>query len=453
MKKSSVIIVILFLVVAFFICFFVIFFEGENPKAELSPLPEYITGESEFSIKVTDKKRGLRNIKVSLRQDGPSISVFEKKFPYEGIFNKKGVHFYEEPFTIDPKKFGLVQGQVYLTVEIHDFSKRRGGDGNLSIIEHKMILDNIPPSIAAISKHHNINIGGSGLIVYKTSADTSESGVFVNDLFFKGSPFTKDGKEIFLCYFALPFNRSNDSKLYLWARDNAGNEKKGTFYYHIRDRRFRKDTIMLRDKLLAKIIEPFSPDIFGEKTKDIEKYLFINKEIREENHAFLRELCKDPTEEKLWNNAWIRMKNAATMATFGDEREYFYNGELVDTEFHLGIDLASLAMSPVQASNAGNVIYAQDLGIYGQTVVIDHGQGLCTIYGHLSSIDVKTDQIVEKGDMIGFSGSTGLATGDHLHFGFLVQGIPVNPIEWWDSHWIKDNVDRKLKMVKALDER
>lgn len=453
MKKSSIIILVLvvFAVVSL-LCFFIIFFEGENPKADLNPLPEYITGRSEFRLEIADKKTGLRDLKVSLRQDGPPIPVFVKEFPYKGIFNKNGVHFYEETFTIDPKKFGLVQGQLYLTVEVHDFSKRRGGDGNLTIIDHKMILDSIPPSITALSRQHNINIGGSGLIIYKSSTDTSESGVFVDGLFFKGSPFIKGGNEIYLSYFALPFNSGNDPNLYLWARDHAGNEKKGSFYYHVRNRSFRKDTITLTDKVLAKIIQSFRPDMFEENTKDIEKYLFLNKELREENHAFLRQLCKDPSEEKLWDDVWIRMKNAATMATFGDEREYFYNGKLVDKEYHLGIDLASLAMAPVQASNSGNIIYAGDLGIYGQTVVIDHGQGLYTIYGHLSTIDVKNSQAVQKGDVIGLSGSTGLATGDHLHFGFLVQGIPVNPIEWWDSHWIKDNIDRKLSMVKVLDE-
>jgi len=453
MKKSSIIILISLVLVVFFTWFFMVLFEGEKPKADIEPLPEYIKGEFEFDIEASDQKTGLRNIKVSLRQDGPTIPVFEKKFSHKGAFNKKGTHSYQEKFTISPKKFGLFQGQVNLTIEIHDFSKRRGGDGNLTIIDHKMIVDTIRPSIAAITKSHNINIGGSGLIIYKTSLDTSESGVFVNDMFFKGAPFTQDGKGIFVCYFALPFDGGKDSRLYLWARDSAGNEKKNNFYYHIRGRKFRQDNIRVTDKILEKIINSFSPDIFeGEKT-DVEKYLFLNKKIREENHAFLKELCQNPTDEKLWDNVWIRMKNAATMATFGDERKYFYNGDFIDKKFHLGIDLASLAMSPVQASNNGKVIYAQDLGIYGQTVVIDHGQGLYTIYGHLSEIDVNDGQIVKKGDAIGLTGSTGLATGDHLHFGFLIQGIPVNPIEWWDAHWIKDNIDRKIDRVSKILEK
>ncbi len=104
--------------------------------------------------------------------------------------------------------------------------------------------------------------------------------------------------------------------------------------------------------------------------------------MRKDNHVILEDLCQSPTEEKLWDGPWIRMKNAATMATFGEHRSYYYKGKVVDEVVHLGVDLASLARSPVQASNTGKVIFAQDLGIYGRTVVLDNGQGLYTIYAH-----------------------------------------------------------------------
>ena len=74
------------------------------------------------------------------------------------------------------------------------------------------------------------------------------------------------------------------------------------------------------------------------------------------------------------------------------------------------------------------------------------------MYGHLSTIEVTVDQPVTKGETIGTSGTTGLATGDHLHFGFLVHGVPVNPIEWWDGHWIRDNIERKLATLAAYNE-
>jgi hypothetical protein len=392
-------------IVVILIWFLASIFEGEKPKAELSPLPEYLSGSVAFTVTVSDTKMGLRVAKVSIKQEGPASVVLEKTFPYNGLLNKKGIHSFEEKFMVDPSKLNLVQGQASLVVEVHDFSKRRGGDGNLAIIEHKMVVDTMPPSVAPLTRNHNVNMGGSGLIIYKVSSDVVESGVLVNDLLFPGMPYMNDPKKgIHICYFAFPYYANRDTPLYLWAKDRADNETRKPFFHHIRQSRFRKDAIKISDRLMESMISSF------------------------------------------------RMKNAATMANFGDMRAYYYKGKLVDEAVHLGVDLASLARSPVEASNSGRVVFAQDLGIYGNTVVIDHGQGLYTMYGHLSTIEVTVDQPVKKGETIGTSGTTGLATGDHLHFGFLVHGVPVNPIEWWDDHWIRDNVERKLGMVDTYKE-
>jgi murein DD-endopeptidase MepM/ murein hydrolase activator NlpD len=228
------------------------------------------------------------------------------------------------------------------------------------------------------------------------------------------------------------------------AFDNADNEAKRTFFYHIRKKNFLTDKINISDKLLEVIVTSFPSQIFEPDQTNIEKYLFLNRSLREKSHATIQKLCESPSEERLWDGTWLRMKNAATMAKFADRRIYYYGGNIVDRASHLGIDLASLANSPVQAANTGKVIFAQDLYIYGQTVIIDHGQGLYTLYGHLSDISAAVGQTVTKGDIIGTTGTTGLSMGDHLHFGFLIHGVPVNPIEWWDSHWIKDNIYKKL---------
>jgi murein DD-endopeptidase MepM/ murein hydrolase activator NlpD len=135
------------------------------------------------------------------------------------------------------------------------------------------------------------------------------------------------------------------------------------------------------------------------------------------------------------------------MAQFADHRTYYYKGNKVDEKDHLGVDLASLANSPVPAANHGRVLFAGELGIYGKAVVLDHGQGLTSLYGHLSSIRVSKGQDVQKGDILGATGSTGLAGGDHLHFSILVNGVFVNPIEWWDGHWIRDNIQKKMALL------
>jgi len=430
------------------IWFLMTIFEGEKPRVQLEPLPEYLSKPVTFRVDISDHKTGLKDISIILKQEGPGIPILKKNFPYEGLLNKKGIHRFEQTFTIDPKQLNLVQGEADLILEVHDFSKRRGGDGNLTIIEHNMVVDTIPPSISAMSRSHNVNIGGSGLVIYRISTDTKESGVFVNDLFFPGAPFRTTSSESYLCYFAIPFRFKNkDISLSLWAKDQAGNVTKGSFFYHIRKKRFRTDTIRLSKKLLDAIVSSFLPGLFKPNTSAIDKFLYVNDELRNKNSQKLQNQCRSFAKERLWDGPWLRMKNAATMAQFGDQRIYYYKGKEIDRSVHLGVDLASLAQAPVQAGNAGRIVFARDIGIYGQSVLIDHGQGLYSFYGHLSGIHVAEGQTVAKGEVIGNTGTTGLATGDHLHFGFMVHGVPVNPIEWWDAHWIRDNVTRKLENI------
>ena len=97
------------------------------------------------------------------------------------------------------------------------------------------------------------------------------------------------------------------------------------------------------------------------------------------------------------------------------------------------------------AAHNGTVVHAGDLGIYGNCVMLDHGFGLFTLYGHLSSIDVKVGDSVQAKQPIGRSGETGLAAGDHLHFGVYLAGVAVLPVEWWDAKWINDNIAPKLE--------
>ena len=138
------------------------------------------------------------------------------------------------------------------------------------------------------------------------------------------------------------------------------------------------------------------------------------------------------------------MGSTKVMAHFADRRSYVYRGKGVDQQDHLGLDMAGLARAPVPAANDGVVVLAKFFGIYGNAVVVDHGYGLMSLYGHLSAIDVKEGQSVTRGQILGRTGDTGLAGGDHLHFAILLQGLPVSPIEWWDAHWLNDRIARKL---------
>jgi murein DD-endopeptidase MepM/ murein hydrolase activator NlpD len=423
-------------------------FEGQKPSVQIKPLPQFLSENQELALHISDEKRGLKQLVVSLNQGGREKTVFEKKFPFKGLFNREGTHRFDTKFSMNPIKLNLAQGRVDLKVRVWDYSRRSGGDGNLSQVAHKMVVDTIPPSIRAISRLNYVNIGGAGLIVYQTSSDTVKSGLYVNDTFFQGFPAAAESKEGFrVCYFAIPCNTKANPDVYLWAEDRAGNLSRGSFHYNIRAKRFREKRINVTERFLKSVLPYFSYYPFDPGDDDITKFLKINKDLRYENNLAFKSLKTKTSPERLWKGEWVRLRNAANMAGFGDRRSYYYRGERIDQQTHMGVDLASLENAEVQAANNGRVIFADRMGIYGLTVVLDHGQGLASAYSHLSRIEVEIDKEVSKGDVIGQTGKTGLAGGDHLHFGIMVGGVFVNPIEWWDSHWVQDNITRKLAQL------
>ena len=449
-KKTSLFltlgsVVLVLVLLGWFLC---VIFEGEKPGINLRPLPDFLSGSQKFGLTISDMKRGLRILEVSVKQGGREISVLEKTFPFKGLLNSEGINRYSTRFSIDPRKLNLAQGRVDLEVRVRDYSRRSGGDGNLSLVQHKMIVDTIPPAIRALSRMHYVNLGGTGLVVYQASSDTVESGLFVNDVFFPGFQTGRESQGgLNVCYFAISHDTKAQPEIYLWAKDKAGNFTNASFYYHMRRKRFQTERINITDRFLRRILPYFSFCAFDPQLSDIEKFLKINQELRQENNSVFYNLRTETVSERLWKGTWIRLKNAATMAGFGDRRFYYHKGQKVDEQVHLGVDLASLANSEVQASNNGRVIFRDRLGIYGLTVVLDHGQGLASVYSHLSEIRVAMGQEVMKGEVIGLTGQTGLAGGDHLHFGIMVNGVFINPIEWWDSHWIQDNITRKLDIL------
>lgn len=438
--------IVILLLFAFFLANI---FEGERPLIDLQPLPEFLTGSQEFNLKISDMKRGLKRLKVYVSQEGREITIFEKKFPFKGLLNREGAHQFETEIIVNPSKLNLVQGRVDLNARVWDYSRRGGGDGNRTLAHHKMIVDTIPPALGAISRMHNINLGGTGLIVYQTSSDAQESGVFIDDIFFPGFPADpKSPKGIHVCYFVLPYDSSLNPSVSLWAKDRAGNQQRTHFYTHIRKKRFRKERVKISDKFLNRVLPYFSYYIMGSQESDMEKYVRINRDLRKKSHEIFVKLKENTSPEKLWEGPWLRLKNAAPMSRFADHRSYYYHGEQIDEQVHLGVDLASLAHAPVQAANNGKVIFAERNGIYGLSVVLDHGQGLSSIYGHLSRVEVTPNQEVKKRDIIGHTGQTGLAGGDHLHFAVMINSVFADPIEWWDSHWIEDNITKKLALIE-----
>ena len=171
----------------------------------------------------------------------------------------------------------------------------------------------------------------------------------------------------------------------------------------------------------------------------------INTEMRRANEAKIREITKDSADRQLWDGPFSQLANSKVTSRFAEHRSYFVAGDKNSEAIHFGYDLASTATAPITAANAGRVVYADDLGIYGGCVLIDHGLGLATLYGHLSRIDAKVGDEVAKGETLGRSGSTGLAGGDHLHFAVLLGDTYVDPLEWWDREWVRTHIEMRIE--------
>ncbi len=439
------------LLAGFLVWFLMHIFEGKEPQVKLTPVPDYITGIAEFTVQAEDAGRGLKKILVKASQEGRQFKVIEKHFPFEGLSNRNGTHQAAFSFKINPVLMHLAEGGLKLTVEASDYSRRNGGEGNAAAAEHEMIVDTTSPSVRAVSRLHYINEGGTGLVIYRQSSDTVKSGVYVDDLHFPGYPAGDDySPGSMVCYFAVPPGTDKDVKIYLHAKDRAGNSVRNPFNYLIRPKKFPLKKMTVTDRFLDRVLPRFAYMDFGAADRPVDKFLKINRQLRIENNETCRRTGAESSPEKLWKGSFLRMKNAATMAGYGDKRVYVYKGEEIDRQIHMGVDLASLANAEIQAANSGRVIFAERLGIYGLTVILDHGQGISSLYAHLSSIDTEAGRHVERGEIIGTSGQTGLAGGDHLHFSTMVNGIFVNPIEFWDQHWIKDNIDRKLSLIRPV---
>ena len=309
-----------------------------------------------------------------------------------------------------------------------------------------------PPRIAVVSTHHYVNHGGSEMVVYRATPADVASGVRVGDIEYPGYPLSGDLKAAF---FALLYDQDLNARIQAFARDEAGNEAKATFVDNVFDKPQRKSRIELDDKFLNRVVPEIlehAPELKmtppAEGSDMLPAFLRVNGELRKINADQIAAFAAKSSPTRLWEAPFVQLGNSKVEASVADHRTYFYQGKEVDHQVHLGFDLAVTAHVPVIAANAGTVLSASWLGIYGNCIVLDHGMGVQSLYGHLMSFDVKVGDHVARGQTIGRSDSTGLAGGDHLHFTMLVGGRMVNPVEWWDPHWITDRVERKLKEAR-----
>lgn len=404
-------------------------FEFEPPRVQLLPDAEAI-GTAPLEILVTDAGTGLKSVAVTLSAGGVETTLAAERFARPVGERKISV--------VLPKE--VKEGPATLKVEARDASLFRG---NHAVLQKQVTIDLTPPSIELVADDRYISFGGAGAIAYTASPDTAKSGVKIGAHFFPGfaSPVKGEPQRQF-ALFAHPYDAPAEARATLVATDKAGNTRELPLTYELKNVKYRKSTIRLSDNFLQSKVAPLARD---RQAGPAALFASVNKDLRKENEAKIAQITSKATPKMLWSGAFHQLSNSKVEANFADFRTYTYDGEAVDSAYHLGYDLSVTRNYPAEASNSGTVAFAGDLGIYGNTVIVDHGLGLYTLYGHLSSIDVKVGDPVHSRQMLGKTGETGLAAGDHLHFGVYLDGVAILPVEWWDAKWIRDNITPKLQ--------
>ena len=424
--------------------------EGQKPEVIFEQESPYIGKSHDFSISIADPNSGLRKIWVAMIQNGKEIVLAEQDFQSAGIFGGGEIKSKSLNIPFEPEKHGFADGKAILRLAVWDYSWRGWWQGNQVYIEKNLTIDTQPPRIELISAQHNLSQGGAGLVIYRTSEDCRFSGVHVGDNFFPAhAGYYKDSR-IRLAFIGLGYQQGPGTQIWIEAVDEAQNSAKAGVKHYIRKKAFKNDDIRISDQFLNAKIPEFENTISLDSSGSlVDKFLKINRDLRQANYQQISEVAQSTADTKYWEGRFLRMPGAEKQAGFADHRTYKYEGKIIDRQVHLGLDLASVAHAPVPAANSGVVAFSGSLGIYGNTVIIDHGLGLFSMYSHLNRSDVSQGQTVSKGDILGRTGSTGLAGGDHLHFSILVNNTFVNPIEWWDAAWIKNNILSKLEAVPS----
>lgn len=412
-------------------------FEWQKPQIKITPDTDAI-GLSPMVIEINEQGTGLKSASVVLNSGGTDHSLVSEQYD-QPVGQKKFT------LSLSGKLTGLKEGPAVLRVSAKDRSLWRFFRGNETVLTKNVTIDITPPTLELVADDRYVNFGGVGLIVYKPSPDTVSTGVKIGKYFFSGyKGQIKEHPDYYLAFFAHPYNAGEAEKATLTATDKAGNMREMKLVYELKNVKYKKSTIRLSDEFIENKVTPLLNDVGARQGSPKDLFVKVNKDLRKENEDKIKAITEKATPSMLWKNAFTQLSNSKVEANFADARTYVYKDESIDQAYHLGYDLSVTKHYPAEAANSGIVAFVGDLGIYGNTVIIDHGLGLFTLYSHLSAIDVKVGDQITQRQVIGKTGETGLAAGDHLHYGVYLHGVAILPVEWWDEKWIKDNIEPKL---------
>ena len=414
---------------------------SETPVVRLDASATTIGRATPLSIEVSDP-HGIRRVAVSIEQNGASYRADEITQPARRIFWRRGVPDSVLKVVTGTKSVPqLKDGTARLVIEASsdDFL------GKTTRVERGVMVVTQPPTLTVDSDEHYLYLGMADLVTFNVGGSWTEAGVRVGNQTFRGWPMP-DGKPGLFSLFAFAWNMPAATVPVVYATSAAGNEVSASMAFQFPKKeqpKYRVRDLQLDDRFMEKVTSELDPNGSGDL---VARFVKINGEMRRANNKTLSDLRLKTEPRFLWSEPFLQQHNSKVESSFADVRNYIYHGKKIDQQVHLGYDLSITQHVGVEASNDGRVIYATPLGIYGNCIVLDHGYGLQTIYGHLSEIAVHEGEMVKRGQIMGKSGQTGMAGGDHIHFSMQLEGVQIDPKEWWDSHWIKDHIAKRVSL-------
>jgi hypothetical protein len=426
---------------------------GEGPRIQIRQPDKYIGQASTADVAITSPDGQFSRVEVTVEQGDHTFPVFSLAQPADGGAARESA---ETLYVMRPI------GKAALP-------ELRSGPARIVVHAARPVLYGLrqleseaardvdvrlePPRVAVVSTLHYVNHGGAEFVVYRATPNDVESGVRVGEKAYPGFPGSAVGindEAVRVAFFALLPEDALSTPIQVYARDGAGAEAVASLDHRPFPKPFQRSRISIDDRFLQHVVPQIAAanpakQLSTAPADMLGSFLKINGDLRRENNAAIAQLASQTAPRMLWRGPFKALTNAAVEARFADNRTYVYQGKEVDRQVHLGFDLAVTAHIPVTAAQDGRVLHAGDLGIYGNCIVLDHGLGVQSLYAHLSSLEAKVGDDVKMGQVMGRSGTTGLAAGDHLHFTMLVNGHAVNPVEWWDPKWTEDRVTRKIR--------
>jgi murein DD-endopeptidase MepM/ murein hydrolase activator NlpD len=438
--KALIIILLLFIVLPILVLVFL----SATPVVTLPASVTALGQATPITVHVHDP-HGVRNVTAFVEQNGTRYKAAETTHPSRRIVWQRHVPDADLKFTVGAKSTPeLKDGKAKLIVEATSNDFR----GSTTTVERDVDVVTRPPMVSVDSDQHYLYLGMADLVTFNLAGYWTEAGVRVGDETFRAWPMP-GGKPGYFSLFAFAWNMPTSTVPMVYATNPAGNEVHGQMVYQFpknEQPHYRVRDLQLDDKFLQKVLAELDPDGSGDP---VARFVKINNDMRRANNKTLSDLRLKTEQRFLWSQPFQQQPNSKVESNFADVRNYYYQGKKIDQQTHLGYDLSITQHVGVQASNDGKVIYAAPLGIYGNCIVLDHGYGLQSIYGHLSEIDVHEGDMVKKGQVMGKSGQTGLAGGDHIHFSMQLEGVQIDPKEWWDGHWINDHVRKRVELPQG----